>query len=67
MDGPGRFELFGLDTIDLAEHDASWLPYRVCGTDIEHRRSILTSFGEAFDLDAIIIAHSAGIETDGDG
>jgi cytochrome c oxidase accessory protein FixG len=42
VQGPGRFELFGAGTIDLNESDATWLPYRVCGTDIEQPRTSLT-------------------------
>ncbi|WP_020680123.1 cytochrome c oxidase accessory protein CcoG [Marinobacterium rhizophilum] len=39
--GPGDFTLFGPATIDLAESNSTWLPYRVCGRDIEPSRTQL--------------------------
>ncbi|NVK41532.1 MAG: cytochrome c oxidase accessory protein CcoG [Oceanospirillaceae bacterium] len=42
VQGPGRFRLFGAENIDLNESNSTWLPYRVCGIDIEQPRSALT-------------------------
>ncbi|UTW12149.1 cytochrome c oxidase accessory protein CcoG [Marinobacterium rhizophilum] len=45
VQGPGEFELFGPARIDLAENNAVWLPYRVCGRDIAASRTrLLFSF-----------------------
>ena len=32
------FELYGVTRLDLAENNATWLPYRVCGQDLERPR-----------------------------
>lgn len=42
VQGPEQFELFGAETIDLNESNSTWLPYRVCGIDIEQPLSTLT-------------------------
>lgn len=38
LSGPGHFELFGPRTLDLGEHNSTWLPYRVCGQQLEQSR-----------------------------
>nr|WP_067294402.1 cytochrome c oxidase accessory protein CcoG [Marinobacterium profundum] len=41
LQGPGDFELFGPASIDLIESNSTWLPYRVCGRDIERSRTLV--------------------------
>lgn len=42
ISGVDQYELFGPHQIDLAENNASWLPYRVCIRGLERPRAELT-------------------------
>jgi cytochrome c oxidase accessory protein FixG len=41
VQGPGAFELFGPELIDLTDNNASWLSYRVCAEDFDLPRASL--------------------------
>jgi cytochrome c oxidase accessory protein FixG len=41
VQGPGAFELFGPESIDLTDNNASWLSYRVCAEDFDLPRASL--------------------------
>ncbi|MFC6979639.1 4Fe-4S dicluster domain-containing protein [Microbulbifer taiwanensis] len=40
--GDDQFELFGSGQIDLAENNASWLPYRICARDLKRPSAKVT-------------------------
>ena len=42
VQGEGNFQLFGQPTINLQESNSTWLPYRVCATDLDRQKSKLT-------------------------
>lgn len=52
VQGNGDFKLFGQTTISLSENNSTWLPYRVCATNLQQERSRLTFSFSGIDAQA---------------